>query len=402
MNGETRAALVLVAAASTLTCAPIQMVTGDTRGWSAPEAQCARWSGDGRFYCTAAPARQFEAPRPLEVPVFLTRFSGSTWAACGFDASGNAYCWRWHQRFEDGREVLALGVDSLSARTGVRFRQVASGGDWVCGVDAQETAWCGAMLPPMPHGCLNDVRNIVCAREPVRVASGVRFASVDVGESEHGPYGFACGLTREGQVYCWHRDGVFLFTESGDPELCRIPRLRLFYCAREARPVHTTARFTSISVGTGYACGITTGAQVLCWGYGGPIQNTRAARDCDMRSDFICTAVPSRVIGTASATAVDAGDLHACIITPDGSGICWGNGSMGQLGGPAEASSSYGDGALVTVQGGHRWREITTGPFLTCGITVQGAWYCWGQQPVDGSFVPPQRIQIPVSAAAGG
>jgi hypothetical protein len=399
MKTMIRVTCCLAAAAATVKCTPMQMQTGTAAGWTAAEAQCARWT-DGRFYCTAAPARQFEAPRPLEVPVQLTRFSGGRWAACGLEADGNAYCWRWNQRFERQREVLTLGVDSLSARSGVRFRQIASGGaDWVCGVDAQDAAWCGAMLPPMPHGCLNDVRNVACAREPVRIASGVRFASVDVGEAEHGPDGFACGLARDSQVYCWHRDGVFLFTESGDPELCRIPRLRLFYCTREPRPVHTPARFTSISVGTGYACGITTESQLLCWGYGGPIQNTHAARDCDIQSNFICTAVPSRVVGMGGAIAVDAGDLHACVVTPDRRGICWGNGSMGQLGGPAEGSSSYGDGALVTVQGGHRWREITTGPFLTCGITLEGSWYCWGQQPVDAPFVPPQRIPEPEAAS---
>lgn len=397
MRATMRSVLAGCAAVGLAACAPVHSVR-PVSGWSDAEELCARWS-DGRFYCTSAPDRRFTPPTPLEVPIALKAVSGGGWSACGLDSGGTAFCWRWLQSFEGERVVLTLVVDSLTDRTGLRFGALASsGGDWVCGIDADQAAWCTAMLPPQPQGCMEITANRACLPQPARIANGITFSQVDVGEVQYAAYGFACALAADGRVYCWHRDGVFLFTESGDPELCRVPRLKSFNCTREPRPVHTDARFTQIAVGAGYACGVTTGSALLCWGYSGPLGVLEAFRNCDYRSDFICTARPSPVVGLGNVLAVDAGDLHSCAITADRRAVCWGNGSMSQLGARSETSSSFGDAALVTVEGNHRWAQITTGPFLTCGITVGREWYCWGQQPVDRPlFTGPQRVPDPAS-----
>ena len=74
------------------------------------------------------------------------------------------------------------------------------------------------------------------------------------------------------------------------------------------------------------------------------------------------------------ATAVAAGDQHACGLYADGAAYCWGYNEMGQLGdGTNEDSSSP-----VAVAGGHTFTTLSAGRYFTCGLDEEGAAWCWG------------------------
>jgi alpha-tubulin suppressor-like RCC1 family protein len=90
-----------------------------------------------------------------------------------------------------------------------------------------------------------------------------------------------------------------------------------------------------------------------------------------------------QTIFNATATIVynslDAGDFHACGITPSNQAFCWGFGGDGQLG----TGNTTNRNVPTAVSTSLTFRQISGGKYHTCGITLAGVGYCWGQN-VDG------------------
>ncbi len=102
----------------------------------------------------------------------------------------------------------------------------------------------------MPElGIKSDVERL---DRPVVVPGNLKFKQIASGAF------FACGLAREGFVYCWgyNRYGQ---VGNGSTENVDVPRL-----------VSKELRFRLVTVGgnefSGHACGITTDGDVFCWG----------------------------------------------------------------------------------------------------------------------------------------
>jgi alpha-tubulin suppressor-like RCC1 family protein len=69
------------------------------------------------------------------------------------------------------------------------------------------------------------------------------------------------------------------------------------------------------------------------------------------------------VVGGLTFATVSAGFLHTCGVTTEGAAYCWG---------------LNGGGHPVAVVGGLTFGMLSTGGGHTCGITTEGAAYCWG------------------------
>jgi alpha-tubulin suppressor-like RCC1 family protein len=89
---------------------------------------------------------------------------------------------------------------------------------------------------------------------------------------------------------------------------------------------------------------------------------------------------------------VTAGLNHTCGLTADGAAYCWGEGVVGQLGADQNAPRSRPQ----PVVGGLLFTTLSAGDSHTCGITSSGDAYCWGYNyigqlgngSVENSFVP--------------
>jgi len=97
-------------------------------------------------------------------------------------------------------------------------------------------------------------------------------------------------------------------------------------------------------------------------------------------------------------SSVVAGAVHTCGLTADGAAYCWGSNGSGQL----------GDGTVTNrpvptaVAGGLSFTVLAAGGGHTCGITTGGAAYCWGNNETGqlGNGVTdqdPSRTPIAVS-----
>src|SRR6186997_2232943 len=82
---------------------------------------------------------------------------------------------------------------------------------------------------------------------------------------------------------------------------------------------------TQVSVGTGFACVVTTAGGVKCWGNNveGELGDGTTANDRTFAGD---------VVGLTSGVArVEAGDFSACALMQSGVVKCWGSGANGQF-----------------------------------------------------------------------
>jgi hypothetical protein len=241
---------------------------------------------------------------------------------------------------------------------------------------------------------------------PIPGSENIEFVQVGTG------FGSACGLARDGALYCWW--------EVGDGLLGHRP----VFNTPVPLPVRTDLRFKTMAVsGHTYVC-VTNSADdvVYCWGHGhgavlgrqsGIMQfpatdsiimpvigNVRAQSLAGTESnvcalDFSGTPncwgsastnwdnldgvsdvlPPKRMAGGRVFTHIAVGRSHMCGLESDGRAYCAGANGNGQLG----TGSTQLQRQPAPVVGGLRFRSLATADAdATCGITIENDLYCWG------------------------
>ncbi|HKP50147.1 MAG TPA: hypothetical protein VJU17_09055 [Gemmatimonadales bacterium] len=90
-------------------------------------------------------------------------------------------------------------------------------------------------------------------------------------------------------------------------------------------------------------------------------------------------AVPVTVPGSSLvAGTLAAGVFHTCGLTANGAAYCWGFNGAGQLGNATTAGSTTANPTPEAVVGGIAFASLTAGFQHTCGLTSAGVAYCWG------------------------
>ena len=115
-------------------------------------------------------------------------------------------------------------------------------------------------------------------------------------------------------------------------------------------------------------------------------------------------------VRTISLATVSAGGRHTCGLTSDGAAYCWGDNFFGQLGfGAFQGPDDCGNGfvepcstAPVAVVGGLKFSYVAAGFDDACGLTETGAVYCWGQRQQDWRpFNTSESDSVPVAVSGG-
>lgn len=185
---------------------------------------------------------------PARVPVLkFTALTARGDHTCGLTDDGRAYCWGSNTRGAVGDGSNSLHVHEPTAVAGnLSFRSLAAGAGCTCGVATDGTGWCWGLDGA---GQLGDGAATLEHRTPVMVAGRLTFAELHPGLGT-----MTCGLTPEGDAYCWGRNlhgglGDGMTEESPAPV-----------------PVAGVLRFRSLTVGGVHACGIAVTGLAYCWG----------------------------------------------------------------------------------------------------------------------------------------
>jgi alpha-tubulin suppressor-like RCC1 family protein len=128
--------------------------------------------------------------------------------------------------------------------------------------------------------------------------------------------------------------------------------------------------FSSIALGSTFACGLASTGVGYCWG------NNAFGQLGDATTTNHPT--PATVVMPAGVTftTLAVGVNHACATTGSGDVYCWGNNANAQLG--DGTTTNHSTAALVTMPSGVTFTSLTAGASHTCGMTSTNVAYCWG------------------------
>lgn len=352
-------------------------------------------------------------PVPVDVPPSLGVAVGLS-SSCAWQTNGIAWCWGAN---ESGQAGNGTGITpALPARVAHSspLVRVVPGSQWACALDGDGQAFCwGANV----RGQLGDGSQSNRST-PVRVVAAVPFR--ELGLSGSAAFGSACGLTNQGETWCWGDNQVGQAGEGAGSLVATPVRVRGVPLARQLS-VNQSHCVISEQSGEG---------PVVCWGYNGDGQ-------VDWQRAVTAHPVPRR-INPAQATdavtdlAVYGGNVCA---VQQGVMYCWGqirvsNTTTGAaaptaipLPGPVNALSPgipcalvSGDGwwcldseflldAGRSTSGFRKATEFSSGVAATavhaCRLAPGGAVVCWGRNDagqlgrLPRSLVPVAVLSVP-------
>ncbi|HEX2721313.1 MAG TPA: hypothetical protein VHM24_00235 [Gemmatimonadaceae bacterium] len=174
----------------------------------------------------------------------------------------------------------------------------------------------------------------------------------------------SCALDLDGRAWCWG-DNLYRQTGQSNPGVpCDNGIGR---CTLRPAEVETDLRFSTISAGVTHSCALTSDGAAYCWG-GGYVQERGILGDGQMT----LSARPVAVIGGLRFKSISAGGRVTCGLSVDDRGYCWG------LGGTVGDGTRNDALAPVPLAGNLRLQSISAGGLHACAVAADGVAWCWG------------------------
>jgi alpha-tubulin suppressor-like RCC1 family protein/sugar lactone lactonase YvrE len=174
---------------------------------------------------------------------------------------------------------------------------------------------------------------------------------------------FTCGLSVEGNVYCWG-DNHWGQMGNGAISLANVLPVQVTGLANGV---------SAIAAGSVHVCALTSAGAVECWGQ---IGSGQLGNGATVTPTTQYSSTPVQVTGlTSGVVAISAGYYHSCAVTSAGAAVCWGANEYGQLGNGTTTNSP----TPVQVAGlSSGVVALAAGRSHTCALTSAGAVECWG------------------------
>lgn len=323
---------------STVETTPTPQVVGATVSFtdlSAGREHACALSADGGAHCwghdpngaLGRAATLARVPTSVVTSARFVRISAGDQRTCAVTKEGAAHCWgRFSRPSTDpaGRG----GPEVVSLETTQRFRSLAAGLTHACGItnDARLYCWGSNSIGQLGAGGPTSAR----WAPPQLVSLGDEVTQVSV--SSNG----TCAVTRSGAAYCW---GSNAFGQLGNGAWTE-------RYAANATPTRVVGdhSWRQVSTGGGFTCGLTADGDAYCWGMNDAsrrLLGSGAAPDrCGSPSPAReCSTRPIPVAGGIRFRALATGGSHSCGIATDRRVYCWGMNESGQLGNGATRAS---------------------------------------------------------------
>ena len=100
-------------------------------------------------------------------------------------------------------------------------------------------------------------------------------------------------------------------------------------------------------------------------------------------------SLPERVFTQVPFVTITAGLRHTCGLSEQGAAYCWGWNEDGQIG---VDSDRFAIEVPTLVKGDLRFRSISAGATHTCGVNSEGELYCWGGGIMSKDSKKPVRV----------
>jgi alpha-tubulin suppressor-like RCC1 family protein len=340
-----------------------------------------------------------EGETAVELRGCFTKIAAKGGSACALRTDGTLFCWGNNTRGQLGMITTKPVIGPTRIETLKNVRDVSLGGEFGCALTAEGLRCYG-------HNNFGQVGagDTGAARLPI-VVDGLspELRAFSAGGTH------ACAAAADGKLYCWGNNGwgelglgfasgsdtsfsvnrpasVDLvgatLLAAGEVHTCAAAGSVALYCwggrASEPSypspgppsPVFLTAvvpPMRKLAAGNEFACLITQDGTLVCWGANGYVTSGDGK------------LAP---IAGLSATTVDVacGWGHACVATRAGAVLCWGMNQRGALG----RDPSVGDNPdrvprQVAGIDGHAI-GVAVGTDFSCALTAEGEVWCWGSQ----------------------
>jgi alpha-tubulin suppressor-like RCC1 family protein len=136
-------------------------------------------------------------------------------------------------------------------------------------------------------------------------------------------------------------------------------------------------RWLAVTTGRDHSCGIDVDRRAYWWGSNaaGQLGVPETKVDCGTVEDpRPCSLVPMPIAAGGRWTMLSAGESHTCGVTTDGAAYCWGNDEHGQLGAPGTDRWQP-----VQIASATPFRSVAAGFEHSCGVTTANTVLCWGR-----------------------
>ncbi|MFG1486208.1 hypothetical protein ABMA77_09060 [Halobacteriovorax sp. RZ-1] len=334
---------------------------------------------------------------------------------CAITTSNEAYCWGDYWPYggiangiNDGGYYVPKKVPG-----NLDWKFISSDYENFCGIISNDDLYC---VGGDVDGQLGDGGANTSQYTPVLVSGGHKWISVT------STYSTTCGVTTTNDAYCWGENSLgqagsgdataafttpnlvvgghsWLKVNNNQSSTCGLRTDGAAYCwgsnrfgqlgngvtTGDATPFPTPVAvsgghiFSDISVGNNFACGLTTGNDIYCWG-----------RDDDGQlgndTSFTDSNTPVQVTGGSGIwRSLSVGNDHVCAVRLDNSAYCWGDGNNRATGVSTDSPQP------IIVPGGHSWSTFQAGLYHSCGLeNGTSDMYCFGYDSGTETGAEPQ------------
>lgn len=302
-----------------------------------------------------------------DAPLVVSNISAGTSHTCARTAFDSALCWGSNYFGELGDNtangsLFPVNVrDSTDAGPLNGVSAISTGAYFACAIfNKQVACWGANSIGQLGNGSES------ASSLPVTLDLD-HVAALTTGKQFH-----ACAVTEYRRATCWGQNFNGELGNGGTDD-SSIPTDVL-----GEDGIRPLSNVKDISAGLFHTCALMADTRVLCWGSNnfGELGNGRYTSP-------LLLATP--VIGISGGAlhdvvAIAAGNEHTCALISDGSVLCWGDNSSGQLGDNSNLSSRL-PVAVLDPSGMRNLANvvaIAAGSDHSCALQGDGTAHCWG------------------------